>query len=81
MDFDLFTLFKSYHDKSLDKFKKELLDDFIKIFNTTKNSENENYISNTKTHICGYKRSHKSDVYDIHEVGVSRKHKNQTVKL
>lgn len=105
MEVELFTLFKNYHDKSLDKFKKELLDDFINFFNTTKNGENKNYISNTKTHICRYKRSqnrgsckrlcrdiacsyhikhlssHKSDVYDIHEVDISRKNKNQTPQL
>lgn len=105
MEVELFTLFKNYHDKSLYKFKKELLDDFINFFNTTKNGENKNYISNTKTHICGYKRSqnrgsckrlcrdiacsyhikhlssHKSDVYDIHEVDISTKNKNQTSQL
>lgn len=96
MEVELFTLFKNYHDKSLEKFKKELLHDFMNFFNTTKNGENKNYSLKPKTHICGYKRtqnrgtckrlcrdiacsyhiknlsSHKSDVYDIHEVDISR---------
>lgn len=99
MEVELFTLFKNYHDESLKKFKKELLHDFMNFFNTTKNGGIENYCSNTKTHVCGYKRSQnrgfckrlcrdiacsyhikflysdKSDVYDIHEVDISRKNK------
>lgn len=49
MEVDLFTLFKKYHDESLKKFKKELLNDFMSFFDT------HNKIYNTR--ICGYKRT------------------------
>lgn len=49
MDVELFTLFKQYHDESLNNFKKDLIDNIIKLLNLNKETE--------KTHVCGYKRT------------------------